>query len=123
VTKNLFSRADNKSSFLGGKNMIVTTTAIVEGSPVRQYIGVATGEVIMAANIGRDLLASVRDIVGGRSRAYETKLREARDAAFKEMTEQAAQMGANAIIGVAINYEVVRQGMLMVAVSGTAVII
>ncbi|TVY04302.1 YbjQ family protein [Cohnella terricola] len=103
--------------------MIITTTAIVEGSPVRQYIGVATGEVIMAANVGRDILASFRDLVGGRSKAYETKLREARDAAFKEMSEQASQMGANAVIGVDVNYEVVRQGMLMVAVSGTAVII
>ncbi|GAB6930810.1 heavy metal-binding domain-containing protein [Paenibacillus sp. JCM 10914] len=103
--------------------MIVTTTAIVEDSPVRQYIGVATGEVIMAANVGRDLLASFRDLVGGRSKAYETKLREARDAAFAEMTQQASEMGANAVIGVNINYEVIRQGMLMVAVSGTAVII
>lgn len=103
--------------------MIVTTTAIVEGSPVRQYIGVATGEVIMAANVGRDLLASFRDLVGGRSKAYETKLREARDAAFKEMTQQASQMGANAVVGVDVNYEVVREGMMMVAVNGTAVII
>ncbi|SFM35963.1 Uncharacterized conserved protein YbjQ, UPF0145 family [Paenibacillus sp. 1_12] len=77
----------------------------------------------MGANIGRDLLASFRDLVGGRSKAYETKLREARDAAFKEMTHQASQMGANAVIGVDINYEVVRQDMLMVAVSGTAVIL
>jgi uncharacterized protein YbjQ (UPF0145 family) len=103
--------------------MIVTTTALVEGSPVKQYVGIATGEVIMAANIGRDILASFTDLVGGRSKAYETKLREARDEAFKEMTQEASQMGANAIIGVDVNYEVVRQGMLMVAVSGTAVII
>lgn len=103
--------------------MIITTTAIIEGSPVRQYIGVVTGEVIMAANVGRDLLASFTDLVGGRSKAYETKLREARDEAYKEMTQQASQRGANAVIGADINYEVVRQGMLMVAVSGTAVII
>jgi len=103
--------------------MIVTTTAIVEGSPVRQYIGIATGEVIMATNVGRDILASFRDLVGGRSKAYETKLKEARDTAFKEMTQEALQMGANAVIGVDVNYEVVRQGMLMVAISGTAVII
>ncbi len=70
--------------------MIIITTVIVEGAPVRQYIGVATGEVIMAANVGRDLLASFTDLVGGRSKAYETKLREARDVAFKEMTEQAS---------------------------------
>ncbi|MBB6670838.1 YbjQ family protein [Cohnella nanjingensis] len=103
--------------------MIVTTTAIVEGSPVRQYIGVATGEVIVGAHVGRDLLASFTDLVGGRSKAYETKLREARELAFKEMTQQASQMGANAVVGVDIDYEVVRQGLLMVAVSGTAVII
>ncbi|MEK3916127.1 YbjQ family protein [Paenibacillus sp. FSL H7-0331] len=103
--------------------MIVTTTALVEGSPVKQYVGIATGEVIMAANVGRDILASFTDLVGGRSKAYETKLIEARDEAFKEMTQEASQMGANAIIGVDVNYEVVRQGMLMVAVSGTAVII
>ncbi|GED72248.1 UPF0145 protein [Brevibacillus reuszeri] len=103
--------------------MIITTTVIVEGAPVRQYIGVATGEVIMAANVGRDLLASFTDLVGGRSKAYETKLREARDVAFKEMTEQASQMGGNAVLGVDVNYAVVRQGMMMVAVSGTAVII
>ncbi|MFF2910773.1 YbjQ family protein [Paenibacillus sp. NPDC057934] len=103
--------------------MIITTTAIVEGAPVRQYIGVATGEVIMGANVGRDILASFRDLVGGRSKAYETKLKEARDAAFTEMTQQALQMGANAVIGVGIHYAVVRQDMMMVAVSGTAVII
>ncbi|NUU61904.1 YbjQ family protein [Paenibacillus agri] len=103
--------------------MIITTTAIVEGSPVREYVGVATGEVIMGANVGRDILASFRDLVGGRSKAYETKLREARDAAFKEMTQHASTMGANAVIGVGINYAVVRQDMMMVAVSGTAVVI
>ncbi|MFF2481668.1 YbjQ family protein [Paenibacillus sp. NPDC058071] len=103
--------------------MIVTTTAIVEGSPVEYYLGVVTGEVIMAAHVGRDLLASFTDLVGGRSKVYETKLREAREAAYDEMTQQAAQKGANAVIGVTISYEVVRQGMLMVAVSGTAVII
>lgn len=103
--------------------MIVTTTAIVEGSPVRQYIGIATGEVIMASSVGKDLVASFRDLVGGRSKTYEAKLREARDAAFKEMTQQASQMGANAVVGVDVNYEVVREGMMMVAVNGTAVII
>ena len=103
--------------------MIITTTALVEGSPVKQYIGVATGEVIMAANVGRDILASVRDLVGGRSKAYETKLSEAREVALIEMAEYATQMGGNAVIGVDINYAVVKQGMLMVAASGTAVII
>lgn len=103
--------------------MIITTTPTIEGHPVRQYLGVTTGEVIMGANVVRDFLASITDIVGGRSGAYESKLQEARDAAFAEMTQQASRMGANAIIGVDIDYEVIREGMLMVAVSGTAVIV
>lgn len=103
--------------------MIITTTSTVEGLPVRQYLGVTTGEVIMGANVVRDFLASITDIVGGRSGAYESKLQEARDAAFAEMTQRAAHLGANAIIGVDIDYEVIRDGMLMVAVSGTAVIV
>lgn len=103
--------------------MIITTTPMIEGYPIRQYIGIVTGEVIMGANVVRDFLASITDIVGGRSGAYESKLQEARDAAFAEMTQQASRLGGNAIIGVDIDYEVIRDGMLMVAVSGTAVII
>lgn len=103
--------------------MIMTTTPSIEGSPVRQYIGIVTGEVIMGANVVRDFLASITDIVGGRSGAYENKLQEARDTAFGEMSQQASQLGANAIIGVDIDYEVIREGMLMVSVSGTAVIV
>ncbi|MBX4147792.1 YbjQ family protein [Paenibacillus sp. FSL W7-1279] len=103
--------------------MIITTTSIIEGYPVKRYIGVVTGEVIMGANVVRDFLASITDIVGGRSGAYENKLQEARDAAFVEMEDKASRMGANAIIAVDIDYEVIREGMLMVAVSGTAVVV
>jgi len=103
--------------------MIITTTSTIEGSPIRQYLGLATGEAIMGANVFRDFKASITDLVGGRSRAYEGKLQEARDAAFAEMTQKASRMGANGIVGVDIDYEVIREGMLMVAVSGTAVIV
>lgn len=101
--------------------MIITTTPMIEGNPIKEYLGVVTGETIMGANIVRDFLASVTDIVGGRSGAYESKLKEARDVAFSEMRSLAASMGANAIVGVDIDYEVIRDGMLMVTVSGTAV--
>lgn len=103
--------------------MIITTTATIEGYPVQRYIGIVTGEVIMGANVVRDFLASITDIVGGRSGAYENKLQEARDAAFVEMEDRAVRLGANAIIAVDIDYEVIREGMLMVAVSGTAVVV
>ncbi|QHT60778.1 heavy metal-binding domain-containing protein [Paenibacillus lycopersici] len=101
--------------------MIFSTTPTIEGQPIQQYLGVVTGEAIMGANIVRDLFASITDIVGGRSGAYETKLKEARDVAFNEMSSHASRLGANAIVGIDIDYEVVREGMLMVAVSGTAV--
>jgi uncharacterized protein YbjQ (UPF0145 family) len=101
--------------------MIVTTTPTIEGRPITEYVSVVTGEAIMGANIVRDLLASITDIVGGRSGAYESKLKEAREVAFEEMRSNASRMGANAIVGIDIDYEVIREGMLMVAVSGTAV--
>ncbi|GIO83288.1 UPF0145 protein [Paenibacillus faecis] len=103
--------------------MLMTTTSTIEGHPVIQYLGIVTGEVIMGANVFRDFLASITDVVGGRSGAYEDKLQEARDTAFAEMRQQASRMGATAIIGVDIDYEVVREGMLMVSVSGTAVVV
>ncbi|MFE5321449.1 YbjQ family protein [Paenibacillus sp. NPDC056579] len=103
--------------------MIITTTSTIEGSPIKQYLGITTGEVIMGANVFRDFKASITDLVGGRSRAYEGKLQEARDVAFADMTQKASGMGANGIVGVDIDYEVIRDGMLMVAVSGTAVIV
>ncbi|WP_019120634.1 YbjQ family protein [Brevibacillus massiliensis] len=101
--------------------MILTTTNNIEGRPIREYLGLVNGEAIMGANIVRDLFASITDIVGGRSGAYETKLAEARDIATKEMMDRARQKGANAIVGIDVDYEVIREGMLMVAVSGTAV--
>jgi len=101
--------------------MIMTTTPTIEGRTIVEYVSVVTGEAIMGANIVRDIFASITDIVGGRSGAYESKLKEARDMAFEEMRAQASRYGANAIVGIDIDYEVVRDGMLMVAVSGTAV--
>ncbi|MGG0187508.1 heavy metal-binding domain-containing protein [Bacillus rhizoplanae] len=101
--------------------MIVTTTSTIQGKEIEEYIDIVNGEAIMGANIVRDLFASVRDIVGGRSGAYESKLKEARDIAMDEMKNLAKQKGANAIVGIDVDYEVVREGMLMVAVSGTAV--
>ena len=103
--------------------MLMTTTAIIEGNPVQDYYGVVTGEAIVGANIFRDFFAGIRDIVGGRSAAYEKELHKAREIAFEEMQEQARLLGANAIIGIDLDYEVVGQGgsMLMVTASGTAV--
>lgn len=101
--------------------MLVTTTSVVEGRKVRTYYGVASGETILGANIFRDFLAGIRDIVGGRAKAYENVLRDARQTAIDEMCEMARAMGANAVIGVDIDYEQVGTGMLMVTAAGTAV--
>jgi uncharacterized protein YbjQ (UPF0145 family) len=103
--------------------MIVTTTTSVEGRPAHSYLGVVAGETILGANIFRDLFAGIRDIVGGRSGSYEEVLRQARTTAMNEMKAEAAKLGADAIVGVDVDYETVGQGgsMLMVAVSGTAV--
>jgi len=103
--------------------MIVTTTPSVEGKTIKEYKGIVAGEAIMGANVVRDLFASIRDIVGGRAGAYENKLVEARQIALQEMIAQAQAQGANAIVGVDIDYEVVREGMLMVTAAGTAVIL
>lgn len=105
--------------------MIVSTTAALEGHPVREYLGVVTGEVIVGANVFRDFFASITDIVGGRSGKYEAVLSRARDEAMLEMKAKAAELGGNAVIGVDIDYEVLGQNssMLMVSVSGTAVAI
>lgn len=101
--------------------MLITTTPNVEGYRITSYYGLVTGETIMGANIFRDFLASITDVVGGRSGTYESKLKEARDIAVGEMTSYAQRLGANAVVGVDVDYEVIRDGMLMVAVSGTAV--
>jgi uncharacterized protein YbjQ (UPF0145 family) len=103
--------------------MIVTTTPNVEGRSVRRYLGVVTGEAILGANLFKDMFAGLRDIVGGRSGAYEKELRRAREIAFAELEAEARERGANAVMGVDIDYEVLgeRNGMMMVSVSGTAV--
>lgn len=103
--------------------MLLTTTAMIEGSPVREYLGVVTGEAIIGANFVKDFFAGIRDIVGGRSGSYERVLREAQDSAKHEMEERAAQIGANAVIGIDLDYETVGQNgsMIMVTCSGTAV--
>ena len=103
--------------------MIMTTTPTVEGRAVRDYLGVVTGEAIVGANIFRDIFASVRDIVGGRSTAYERELQKAREIALGEMSETAERLGGNAVVGIDLDYEVVGRGgsMLMVSASGTAV--
>lgn len=103
--------------------MIRTTTNTLEGREIGEYLGVVIGEAILGANIFKDLFGAVRDIVGGRAGAYEDELGKARDIAFQEMEQEAVILGANAVIGIDIDYEVVGQngGMMMVSVSGTAV--
>ena len=103
--------------------MILTTTTAIEGRPVSQYLGIVTGEVIVGANLFRDIFASITDLVGGRSGQYEQVLARARHEAIEEMTEQARRLGGNAVIGVDLDYEVIGKSgsMLMVSVSGTAV--
>jgi uncharacterized protein YbjQ (UPF0145 family) len=101
--------------------MIMTTTPTVEGRPIEEYLGIVTGEAILGAHIGRDILASLTDIVGGRSSEYEEEVRKARSIALDEMAAEAEHKGGNAVVGVDIDYEVIRQGMLMVSASGTAV--
>lgn len=103
--------------------MLMTTTPTLQGKIIKSYLGVICGEAIMGANIVRDLLASITDIVGGRSGAYEEKLSQARQIALDEMGAQARKMGANAVVGIDLDYEVIREGMLMVTASGTAVIV
>lgn len=101
--------------------MIVTTTPSIEGKEITEYVGIVTGEAIMGANIFRDFFASITDIVGGRSAAYEKELGKARKVALDEMIQKAEDVGGSAVIGVDLDYEVIREGMLMVTVSGTAV--
>ena len=102
--------------------MITTTTTVVQGYTIDEYLGIVTGETILGANIMKDLFAGVRDIVGGRSGSYEKELRRAREIAMSEMEEAAAELGANGVVGVDLDYETVSSGsMLMVTVSGTAV--
>ena len=103
--------------------MLVTTTSALDNAKVVKYIGLVSGEAILGANIFRDLFAGIRDIVGGRAGAYESALRDARHTAFDDLRAEAERLGADAVVAVDIDYEVVGQGgsMLMVSVSGTAV--
>ena len=103
--------------------MIITTTSTIEGKPVRQYMGLVTGEVIVGANLFRDMFAAVRDIVGGRAGGYEKAMKKAREAAYRELVDEATDLGADAVIGVDLDYEIIGKdgSMLMVSVTGTAV--
>ncbi|MEL7290375.1 MAG: heavy metal-binding domain-containing protein [Pseudomonadota bacterium] len=103
--------------------MIKTTTSVVEGRPVQDYLGVVVGEAILGANIFKDMFGAIRDVVGGRSGAYEQEMGRAREIAFQEMEARARDLGADGIVGIDIDYEVVGKGgsMMMVSVSGTAV--
>ncbi|RJF77432.1 hypothetical protein D3877_26960 [Azospirillum cavernae] len=103
--------------------MIITSTDSVEGRPITQYLGMVAGEAIMGVNVFRDLFSSVRDIVGGRAGGYQDALREAREAAYADLTDAARALGADAIVGVDLDYEVLgkENGMLMVSINGTAV--
>ena len=104
--------------------MLMTTTSNLDGKRISRYLGLVSGEAILGANIFRDLFAGIRDIVGGRSGAYESELRKAKDIAVKEMQDQAVALGANAIVGIDLDYETVGNGsMLMVSASGTAVVV
>lgn len=105
--------------------MLMTTTPSVEGHSITKYCGIVTGETILGANFFKDLFAGVRDLVGGRSATYERELQRARDLAMEEMETRAAALGANAVVGVDLDYEVLGEtnGMLMVTASGTAVVL
>jgi uncharacterized protein YbjQ (UPF0145 family) len=105
--------------------MLISTTPSIEGKKIKEYKGLVTGEAILGANIFKDLFAGVRDIVGGRSGAYEEELKKAKDIALSEMQQEAEKLGANAIVSVDLDYETVGQGgsMLMVSASGTAIVL
>ncbi|HXH71319.1 MAG TPA: heavy metal-binding domain-containing protein [Mariprofundaceae bacterium] len=105
--------------------MILTTTPNLEGQPIKAYKGVVVGEAILGANIFRDLFAGIRDIVGGRSGAYEKEMAKARQIALQELEQRAAELGANAVVGIDMDYEVLGKanGMMMVSACGTAVVV
>jgi uncharacterized protein YbjQ (UPF0145 family) len=105
--------------------MIITTTQSIEGKSITKYCGIVTGETVMGANMFKDLFAGIRDMVGGRSGTYEKELQKAREMAMEEMQMRAAELGANAVVGVDLDYEVLGEtnGMLMVSASGTAVVV
>ena len=118
-----FSGRDRDDRSYQAPNVVVTTTTSIEGRPVQTYLGIVTGEAILGANVFRDVFAGIRDFVGGRSGSYERVLRAARDAAIADMIDEAHRRGANAVIGVDLDYETIGDtgSMLMVSASGTAV--
>ena len=105
--------------------MIVTTTSSIEGKSITRYCGIVTGEAVLGSNLFKDLFAGIRDLVGGRSATYEKELQRARDVALSDLEERAALLGANAVVGIDLDYEVLGQnnGMLMVSATGTAVVV
>jgi len=105
--------------------MILTTTPSIDGKRIERYCGIVTGEAILGANLFKDIFAGIRDLVGGRSAAYEQELQKARGLALAEMQENAKDLGANAVVGIDLDYEVIGQtgSMLMVSASGTAVVV
>lgn len=103
--------------------MLYSTTPTIEGKKIVRYLGIVSGEAIVGANIFKDFFAGIRDIVGGRSEAYENELRKAKDIALREMGEEAEKLSANAIVGIDLDYETIGQSMLMVSASGTAVVV
>jgi len=105
--------------------MQLTTTPTIEGKRITKYCGIVAGEAILGANIFKDLFAGIRDLVGGRSATYEKELQNARDIALEELQQRAQELGANAVVGIDLDYEVLGQnnGMLMVSASGTAVVV
>jgi uncharacterized protein YbjQ (UPF0145 family) len=105
--------------------MILSTTPTLEGRPIREYKGIVTGEAILGANVFKDLFAGIRDIVGGRSATYERELGNARQIALDELAQRAREVGANAVVGIDLDFEVLgaQNGMLMVSASGTAVVV
>lgn len=105
--------------------MLITSTSTIEGRPIRQYCGLVSGEAIVGTNIFKDMFAGIRDVVGGRAGAYENTLRKARQIALDDLTAAARELGANAVVGIQVDYEVLgeKNGILMVAINGTAVVI
>lgn len=101
--------------------MIVTTTPTLQGKEIEEYISIVAGEAIMGSNVVRDFMAGITDIIGGRSGAYESKLAEGREIAIKEMVDKARSLGANAVVGVDLDFETLRDGMMMCIATGTAV--
>jgi uncharacterized protein YbjQ (UPF0145 family) len=105
----------------GGFSVLITTTNTLQGKEIVEYLGVASGQAIMGANVVRDFLAGITDVIGGRSGAYESKLNDAKEIALREMAQEARAMGGNAVIGVDLDFETIRDGMIMCIATGTAV--